>query len=285
MFDAMVSPGEIAAAAVARPWRADLALRFRRDTVRTVCQARHAGPLRLQKPLYPEGDAICHAVLIHPPGGIAGGDALALDVDVERDAHALLTTPGATKWYKANGRQASQQVRLAVSGRLEWLPQEAIVFDAADARAAIDIELDDGAAMIGWDMIALGRHAAGERFATGLYAQRIRVSVGGRLLWHERTRVTGGDAVCDSPVGLGSRHVFGCLWAAGAGVAEIDVEELRSPLPACAAAPTRLAPALLVARVVATGTAAARDALLPLWSALRPRLFGVAAQPPRLWAT
>lgn len=283
MLDGPLSPGETTA--VSRTWRAELALRFERQAARTVCHARHSGPLRLQKPLYPEGDAICHAVLIHPPGGIAGGDALTIDVEVARDAHALLTTPGAAKWYKANGRQATQQIRLMVAGRLEWLPQEAIVYDAADARAAIDIELDEGAAMIGWDMIALGRHAADEHFATGLYAQRIRLVRGGELLWHERTRVSGGDALLASPVGLSGRHVFGCLWAAGAGVADLDVDDLRAPLPARAAALTRLAPALLVARVVATGTAAARDALLPLWSALRPRLFGVAAKPPRLWAT
>ena len=146
-------------------WHAALALRVSANAGRSVCTHRHHGPLRLLKPLYPEGPTICHAVLIHPPGGMAGGDALEVAVDVEPGAHALVTTPGAAKWYKANGRRASQQIRLAVHGMLEWLPQEAIVFDAADVRSAIDIELGPDAAMIGWDIVALGRHAAGERFS------------------------------------------------------------------------------------------------------------------------
>ena len=148
-------------------WHATLALRFHRRDARTLSTNRHQGPLRMQKPLYPEGEAICHAVIIHPPGGIAGGDALEVTATVEPGAHALLTTPGATKWYKANGRAASQRVQLSVSGALEWLPQEAIVFDQADVRSAIDIDLDADAAMIGWDIVALGRRRGGRTIRAG----------------------------------------------------------------------------------------------------------------------
>ena len=109
-----------------------------------------------------------------------------------------VTTPGATKWYKANGRAASQRVQLSVSGALEWLPQEAIVFDQADVRSAIDIDLDADAAMIGWDIVALGRRAAGERFERGRYAQSIRLRIDDALVWHERSRILGGDPLLDS---------------------------------------------------------------------------------------
>jgi urease accessory protein len=268
-------------------WHATLALRFHRRDARTLSANRHQGPLRMQKPLYPEGDAICHAVILHPPGGIAGGDALEVTALVEPGAHALVTTPGAAKWYKANGRAASQRVQLRVSGVLEWLPQEAIVFDQADVGSAIDIDLDAGAAMIGWDIVALGRRAAGERFERGRYAQSIRLRIDDALVWHERTRILGGDALLDSPIGLDGQHVFGCLWAAGAALEALDLSELRAELGAVdTSAPlTRLAPRLLVARTLASTTAAARDALATVWSALRPRLVGVPAQLPRLWAT
>jgi urease accessory protein len=268
-------------------WHATLALRFHRRDARTLSANRHQGPLRMQKPLYPEGDAICHAVILHPPGGIAGGDALEVTALVEPGAHALVTTPGAAKWYKANGRAASQRVRLRVSGVLEWLPQEAIVFDQADVGSAIDIDLDAGAAMIGWDIVALGRRAAGERFERGRYAQSIRLRIDDALVWHERTRILGGDALLDSPIGLDGQHVFGCLWAAGAALEALDLSELRAELGAVdVSAPlTRLAPRLLVARTLASTTAAAREALAAVWRALRPRLFGVPAQLPRLWAT
>jgi urease accessory protein len=271
----------------ASAWEATLALHFRRSGSRSACSHRHQGPLRMQKPLYPEGEAVCHAVVIHPPGGIAGGDELAISVDVEPGAHALVTTPGAAKWYKANGRRSSQQVRLDVSGLLEWLPQEAIVFDAADVNSSIDIHLGPNAAMIGWDIVALGRRAAGERFLSGEYAQSIRLHLDGRLAWQERTRIVGSDPLLVSPIGLAGHHVFGCLWAAGAALEHLEIDAVRAALGAAVdAAPiTRLAPGLWVARTLVDGTEAARAALGAVWSVLRPRLCGLTAQPPRLWAT
>jgi urease accessory protein len=268
-------------------WQASLALHVRNSAGRSVCSHRHHGPLRMQKSLYPEGKAVCHAVVIHPPGGIAGGDSLGVSVDVEPGAHALVTTPGAAKWYKANGRQSTQQVRMRVGGLLEWLPQEAIVFDAAQVSSTIDVELGADAAMIGWDIVALGRRAAGERFVHGRYAQSIRLSFESRLAWHERTRLVGSDPLLESPVGLAGLHVFGCLWAAGAALERLDVDELRAELGTAgnAAPVTRLAPRLLVARTLADGTEAARAALVAVWCALRPRLLGATAQLPRLWAT
>ena len=268
-------------------WHAHLSLDYRHAGGRTVVARRHDGPLQVQKALYPEGAALCHTLLIHPPGGIAGGDALAIDATVAPAAQALITTPGAAKWYKANGRRASQRVQLTIAGALEWLPQEAIVFDAADADARIDIDLaDDAAATLGWDIVALGRAAAGETFTSGCFAQTIRLHDGGRLQWVERTRIAGGDELLDSPIGLAGRSVFGCLWAAGPRWRDADLEALRAQLPAAAAPVTRVAPRLLLARVLAHSTPAARQALTAVWRVLRPLVFGGrAAQPPRIWAT
>ena len=76
-------------------WRAELALDYRLQDGRTVLARRHRGPLQVQKALYPEGQGLCHTLLIHPPGGIAGGDSLSIDVAVQSGAQALITTPGA----------------------------------------------------------------------------------------------------------------------------------------------------------------------------------------------
>jgi urease accessory protein len=267
-------------------WRAELALDYRLQDGRTVLSRRHRGPLQVQKPLYPEGQALCHTLLIHPPGGIAGGDALSIDVGVGPGAQALLTTPGATRWYKANGRRASQRVTLRIEGGAEWLPQEAIVFDQADVDSAIDIELAAAASMLGWDIIALGRRAAGESFRHGAFAQTIRLRQAGRLLWVERTRLAGGDALLESPIGLAGNTVFGCLWAAGPQWSDTQIEALRERLPAGAAPLTRLAPRLLLARALGTTSQAVRRALEAVWRELRPLTFaGRAAAPPRIWAT
>ena len=265
-------------------WHASLALDFSLRGGRTVLAGRHCGPLQVQKALYPEGQALCHAVLIHPPGGIAGGDTLQIAAAAHDRARALLTTPGATKWYKANGRQASQRVTLRVDGSLEWLPQEAIVFDQADVRSELQVDVADDAMTIGWDIVALGRAAAGEAFTRGRFAQTIRLADAGTGQWIERTRLDGGDALLDSPIGLAGRRVFGCLWAVGPRWRDDDLERLRERLPADAPV-TRLAPRLLVTRVLAGGTQAARRLLESVWRELRPQVLGCAAVPPRIWAT
>lgn len=267
-------------------WHATLALDYRLQDGRTVLARRHRGPLQVQKPLYPEGEALCHTLLIHPPGGIAGGDALSIDVSVNPGAQALITTPGATKWYKANGRRASQRVALRVEGGAEWLPQEAIVFDQADVRSEIDIELADDAAMLGWDIVVLGRSASGESFTQGRFTQTIRLRQAGRLQWVERTRLAGGDALLASPIGLAGSAVFGCLWAAGPAWSDSQLDALRERLPADAAPITRLAPRLLLARALGATSQAVRRALEAVWRELRPLTFdGRAATPPRIWAT
>src|SRR5207245_2156097 len=153
---------------------------------RSVVKASHCGPLRVQKAFDPEAaDDIAHVVVVHPPGGIAGGDSLELAFAVQTNAHLLATTPGATKWYRASGKGASQQLRLEVASKatLEWLPQETIVYDGALAANGIELELAPDAVALGWDVLCFGRTLAGESFTHGEYRQRIRISIATRLGW------------------------------------------------------------------------------------------------------
>ena len=141
-------------------WSARLNLRFEprevNGAMRTVMTERnHFGPLRILKPLYPEGEAICHAVIVHPPGGIVAGDTLAVDLHVDSGAHALATTPGAQKWYRSTGATASAITRLCVGddGTLEWMPQETMVFNGAQAKQTLEITLAPKARFFGWEML------------------------------------------------------------------------------------------------------------------------------------
>lgn len=264
---------------LAASWKAELSLAFQdRDGKSVLVDRQHDGPLVVQKPLYPEGGAVCHAIVVHPPGGMAGGDELTLYAKSERGAAALLTTPGAGKWYRSAGPWARQKLRFEVGGALEWLPQETIVFDGALARLESEIRLEAGARYIGWEILCLGRTGSGERFRRGRIELDNALYRDGRLLWLERGRLDGGGALLDSPAGLQGQPVCATLVASGA---QFDLAACRSVE---GVAVTQL-PGVLVARYLGASSEAARRLFVRLWSVLRPALFGRDAVPPRIWST
>lgn len=247
-------------------------------------QRRHKGPLRVQKHLYAEGPEVCQHIIVHPPGGIAGGDRLQIRASVDRDAWAQLTSPGAAKWYRANGpAYQTLELNVAAGATLEWLPQETIVFSAAQAELSTRIELQGDARLFYWDVVALGRPASDERFDLGHFQSHLDIRRDGQLLWHERQRIGGGDGLLDSPIGLDGQPVFATLLATG----EIDsqlLERCRS-LPHAVRGDLTQMPGLLVARCLASEALLARAWLIDLWRLLRPALLGREALPPRIWNT
>ena len=149
-------------------WQAELRLRFAAAGSRTrLVERSHHGPLVTQRAFHPEG-APCHVYIVHPPGGVVGGDELRIDVQVDAGAHALITTPAATKFYRCASRSSSQAQELRARGAtLEWLPQENIFYRGADVRAATRVHVDERARFIGWEMACLGLPARGEAFDAG----------------------------------------------------------------------------------------------------------------------
>jgi urease accessory protein len=264
---------------VAQSWKAELELGFARRGARTVlAERRHDGPLVVQKPLYPEGEDVCHVIIVHPPAGIAGGDALGLRAGASEGAHALLTTPGAGKWYRSAGPWASQRLAFDVAGSLEWLPQETIVFDGALARLETEVRLAAGARYFGWEILCLGRTGSGETFGKGEVRLSTRLYLDGRLLWLERGRVAGGGALLDSPAGLQGMPVCGTLVASGAA---FDLARIRA-IDGIAA--TQL-PGALVVRTLGRSSEDAKRRFQQVWAIVRPALFGREAQAPRIWST
>jgi urease accessory protein len=248
---------------VAASWKASLSLGFQQVERKTVLTRRISeGPLVVQKPLYPEGPERCHAIVVHPPGGIAGGDELTLDARVERNSLALLTTPGAGKWYRSAGAWARQTLNFEVAGSLEWLPRETIVFDGALADLRSHVTLNEGASYVGWEVVCLGR------FARGRMRTETRVMQGSRMLFIEKGEIEGGGRLMRSPAGLGGRSVLGTLVATHEGKVEVP-----------GLAITRL-PGLLIGRYLGDSSEEALDAFTRLWKLLRP-----SAVEPRIWAT
>lgn len=266
-------------------WHAELELGYARfgDSTRPV-QRRHKGPLRVQKHLYAEGPQVCQHIIVHPPGGIAGGDRLDISASVGRCAWAQITSPGAAKWYRAASTAYQRlDLKLAAGATLEWLPQETIVFSAAQAELRTCIDLEGDARLFYWDVVALGRPASGERFDLGHFQAQLDIRRDGQLLWHERQRIVGGDGLLDSPIGLDGKPVFATLLVTGEVEPDL-LERCRSLSHEVRGDLTQL-PGLLVARCLASEALLARGWLIELWRMLRPALLGREAVPPRIWNT
>lgn len=268
-------------------WKAELALVFRHLDHKTfVAERRHQGPLVVQKPLYPEGPGVCHAVLIHAPGGIAGGDSLALDLSLERGARALITTPAATKWYKADGRAARQSATMIVGtgAVLEWLPLESILFDQADALIDAAVALEDDAVFAGWEIACLGRRASGEAFRQGALRQSMEILRGGRLIWNDRLALQGGDRMLASPAGLNGHHVAGSMAVAAPGALPADLlQACRILAPQSGEGRVTALPEILSARYLGGSAEHAKNYFESIRQVLRPWYAALHAHRPRLW--
>lgn len=274
-------------------WHGRLELRYRHDGTRTTVHDRHVGPLRVLQSLYPEAPGICHNVLVHPPGGIVGGDVLELDIELAAQSHALLTTPGAARFYRSAGDTAQQsvQARLADGARLEWLPLETICHRGAIAENRMRFTLEPGAEMIGWDLLALGLPASGESFDRGRYTQQIELPG----VWLERGTIAGTDTrLLDSPLGWAGERTMATLWiAAGRPLAAARRDALLDAARAAAAGhalqrrcgTTSPQPHVVVMRVLAPRVEPAMQLLASVWQAWRQLAWSLPPCAPRVWRT
>ena len=272
-------------------WHAALSLDYLNEDRRTVARYQHNGPLRILKSLYPEGDAICHNVLVHPPGGLVGGDVLDMQVSVGPGAHGLVTTPGATRFYKSEAGLATQQVHARVhnGARLEWLPLEALAYNQCDALNRAVFELAPQAELMTWDITALGLPATGQPFVQGRFRQHLEIPG----VWLERGTLDGADSrLLDSPLGLaGQRCMATLVFASGTALATERLSQGLEAARACLDAhPLQLLagvtsphPQVLVLRVLAPLTEPAMQLLKQVWAAWRETLWQLGRTPPRLW--
>jgi len=274
------------------PWHAQLALDYSLESGRCVARHVHTGPLRILQSLYPEGDAICHNVLVHPPGGLVGGDTLELAVRVQTGAHGLITTPGATRFYRSDGPQALQDTRLVLDhdARLEWLPLEAICYSGCVAENRLTMELASGAELLGWDVTALGLPLADQPFVRGALRQHIDLPG----VWLERGVVDASDTrLLNSPVGLaGQRCMASLFFVAGTPLSrerrQQALDSARAvlaahPLAATAGATSPHAQVVVV-RVLAPVVEPAMDLLRALRHAWRQKLWALSPSSPRIWS-
>ena len=274
------------------PWHASLQLDYTLEGTRTVARHGHNGPLRILQSLYPEGDAVCHNVLVHPPGGLVGGDTLDISATVGPGAHGLVTTPGATRFYRSTGERALQRTHLTLAegARLEWLPLEALCYNACNAENHLTLNLAPGAECMGWDVTALGLPHAGQPFDTGRFVQHIEAPG----LWLERGVIDAADhRLLESPLGLAGHRCMASLFfvtgrpldrarrdtALDAARAVMDAHALKAT--AGATSPNGQ---VVVVRALAPQVEPAMQLLQQVRAAWRAALWQLDAEPPRIWA-
>ena len=273
-------------------WHAKLALNYALQADKTSVHFTHDGPLRILKSLYPEGPGICHNVLVHPPGGLVGGDVLDIDVEVEAGAHALVTTPGATRFYKSNGKQALQRTKLKLQqgARLEWLPLEAIAYNACDAVNHLEFDLAEDAQLLTWDVTALGLPLAAQPFEDGVFEQHIE--------WPSRFLERGvvnaqDDLLLNGDLGLaGHRCLASLIFASGTPIARAQREALlEASHELLGAAPegvwsgvTSPNENMLVLRCVSPVVEPVMMLWKKLWMLWRKEFWGLEGTAPRIWS-
>lgn len=276
-------------------WYAQLELGFCFENSRTIMSHRkHRGPVRVQKMLWPERTGVCHAIIVHPPAGIAGGDHLTFEIETKDQAHAVVTTPGAGKWYKTNGKQAFQHIHLHVKDQsiLEWVPQETMLFDGALAHSETHIHLDNAASFIGWDMLVLGRQARAERFVQGSYYNQFKLWREHKLLVADTLYFEGEDRWLSSCLGMNNQAVMGSFWAAApekyrsSFYLEQQLELIRELMMRMQAPVTlTLLDDVVSARFLGNDVRHCHDAFAAIRAKLRRYWFDLEEEFPRIWKT
>lgn len=272
-------------------WHARLALSLGvRDGGTRLKALEHVGPLRVQRPFYPEGaSGPCHVYLLHPPGGVVSGDRLRIEVTVEPQAQVMLTAPGANKFYRARGQETAeleQHLRVGDDAVAEWLPPETIAYDATRGTVRTHVQLAERATYAGWELLCLGRPAAQETFTRGFLRTALSIQRADKLCYLERGLYRGGDAVLRAPWGLHGQPVLATFVVASPHAEAAWVERVREEVTAEAGTfSVTLVSGVLVARFIGPSTREARLCLERAYAVLRPLYAGRAAVHPRIWST
>lgn len=268
-------------------WQARLDLKFSgRDDKTVISHRQHYGPLVIQKPFYPE-NRVCHVYLLHPPGGVVGGDQLTLQVDVDNAGHALLTTPAAGKFYRSGGLTArlTQTLKVAAGSTLEWLPQETILFSGCEVSMKTIVQLEGDAAFVGWEILCLGRPASGEMFEHGRARQCFEIWRDNKPVMLDRTQLTGNHDVLSAKWGMQDYPVSGSMMAVN--VTKEMLQQLRENMPVITQGliSASLVNDVLVCRALGLQAEHVRFAFIDIWKVLRKPLLGRDACEPRIWST
>lgn len=270
-------------------WKGFLSFSFVSDGNKTVVKdKKHFGPLVLQRPYYEEENRPS-VLVIHPPGGVVGGDELELQVNFQLGAKGMVGTPAATKFYRSNGCQAiqCQTISMVRESEVEWLPQETLCFNQSIVNNTIRFVLADADnKFIAWDIVGLGRPVSGEGFEEGVLQQSLEVWIAGRLVFMDRIQITPQGNLLKSSSALSGHSLF-----ATALFYQKDERAQRELVDTLQASDWSLPvgvtciDSIVVMRVLATELDEVKKVLFDAWSIARPAVLGIPAIKLRIWNT
>lgn len=278
-------------------WHGKLNMIFSdRAGITKIISDRTQAPLKIQRPFYPENPDICHTVILHTAGGIVGGDRLSLNLHLQPNSKALITTASASKIYRSNGLQARQNIEIKIDNNayLEWFPQETIIFNDAIYRQNLQVELAENATWLGWEIIRFGRSARGEKFTSGEWRSHTEIWQQNRPLWIDRQSLQGSEANFNSYHALATQPIIGTFALIGQEITSELVPKIRSlfldHFPAnnnnkynlAETGVTRLEKGI-ICRYRGQSTAQARNWFISVWHLLRLTYLNRPSCPPRVW--
>ena len=271
-------------------WEAKLCLGLTLKDGKTILsKRRHDGPLTIQRPFYPEKNDTCHLYILHPPGGIVGGDSLTIDVECSSDTSTLITTPAANKYYRSAGFTAwqSQSFFVKNSATLEWLPQETILFDGCKVRSKAIVNLEENANFFGWEIVSFGRPACNEEFTKGWFKQSIEIWRDDEPLLIDRVDIKDRADVFNALWGLGKKPAMGLLTIVTNNTSDLDKarQEIHAMIKDVCSMSVTVIGKMLICRCLDINATTIRETFIELWKQIRFMLLKKPPSSPRIWAT
>ncbi|MGH1394236.1 MAG: urease accessory protein UreD [Trichormus sp.] len=253
----------------------------------------HQAPLKVQRPFYPEGEKVCHSIILHTAGGVVGGDRLSTNIHLQPHSQAVITTAAAGKIYRSNGLEAQQTIDIKIDAGacLEWLPQETILFNGAIYRQNLRVELASTAKFIAWEITRFGRSARGEKFYQGKWRSHTEIWQNNLPVWIDRQYLPGNEAVFHSPHALSGQPIAASFIYVGSSVTQDTIEKVRSIFtPHSTVNPENLTSIGVttlengcLCRYRGASTAEVRNWFTSVWQMLRFDIFNRSRCIPRVW--
>lgn len=270
-------------------WQGRLDLEYQKINNSTqLVKAYSQAPLKIQRSFYPEGQEICHNIILHTAGGVVGGDRLCQTINLQPETQVLLTTPAAGKIYRSSGETAQNHIKIEVQEQayLEFIPREMIVFNGAIFSQNISINLATSACYLGWEITRFGRTARGERFNQGQWKSCTEIWQNGCPVWIDRQGFIADEEILNSPHSLAGQPVIASLTWVGQSVSEDIVKRIRQLWlqreTSSQAGVTQLISGLLC-RYRGNSTQEVIHWFTDVWQLLRQNYTGKSIIKPRVW--